>query len=128
MNTPLPTDGAAKGGVAVNFTFLVIYLAGLSAFGSFVNDMHLPSLPRMTRFSSRCSRAAYPPTSTDSGRSALPDGPGRERTRRGVEAGPYGVDALPPQPEGRRVVAVINLVGCYSRLPVDLELKHVDKR
>ena len=34
----------------VNFTFLVIYLAGLSAFGSFVNDMYLPSLPSMCRF------------------------------------------------------------------------------
>lgn len=35
--------------LAVNFTFLVIYLAGLSAFGSFVNDMYLPSLPSMTK-------------------------------------------------------------------------------
>lgn len=34
----------------INFTFLVIYLAGLSAFGSFVNDMYLPSLPSMTKF------------------------------------------------------------------------------
>lgn len=34
----------------VHFTFLVIYLAGLSAFGSFVNDMYIPSLPSMTRF------------------------------------------------------------------------------
>lgn len=39
-----------KGAVAVNFTFLVIYLAGLSAFGSFVNDMFTPSLPSMTRW------------------------------------------------------------------------------
>lgn len=38
------------GSVAVNFTFLVIYLAGLSAFGSFVNDMFTPSLPSMTRW------------------------------------------------------------------------------
>lgn len=36
--------------VAVNFTFLVIYLAGLSAFGSFVNDMYTPSLPSMCRY------------------------------------------------------------------------------
>lgn len=36
--------------VAVHFTFLVIYLAGLSAFGSFVNDMYLPSLPSMMHF------------------------------------------------------------------------------
>lgn len=34
----------------VNFTFLVIYLAGLSAFASFVNDMYLPSLPSMCHF------------------------------------------------------------------------------
>lgn len=35
---------------SINFTFLVIYLAGLSAFGSFVNDMYLPSLPSMCDF------------------------------------------------------------------------------
>ncbi|MCH5214404.1 MAG: multidrug effflux MFS transporter [Muribaculaceae bacterium] len=33
-----------------SFVFLVIYLAGLSAFGSFVNDMYLPSLPSMMKF------------------------------------------------------------------------------
>lgn len=31
------------------FVFLVIYLAMLSAFGSFVNDMYLPTLPAMKR-------------------------------------------------------------------------------
>ena len=31
------------------FIFLVIYLALLSAFGSFVNDMYLPTLPAMKR-------------------------------------------------------------------------------
>ncbi|MDE6854510.1 MAG: multidrug effflux MFS transporter [Muribaculaceae bacterium] len=36
--------------VAVNFTFLVLYLAGLSAFGSFVNDMYTPSLPSMRHY------------------------------------------------------------------------------
>lgn len=36
--------------MAMSFTFLVIYLAGLSAFGSFVNDMYLPSLPSMRKF------------------------------------------------------------------------------
>lgn len=36
--------------VAVSFTFLVLYLAGLSAFGSFVNDMYTPSLPSMCRY------------------------------------------------------------------------------
>lgn len=35
--------------IAINFTFMVIYLAGLSAFGSFVNDMYIPSLPSMTK-------------------------------------------------------------------------------
>lgn len=34
----------------MNFVFLVIYLAALSAFGSFVNDMYLPSLPSMMKF------------------------------------------------------------------------------
>lgn len=34
----------------VNFLFLVIYVAGLSAFGSFVNDMYLPSLPSMMHY------------------------------------------------------------------------------
>lgn len=38
-----------QGDMAVNFTFLVIYLGALSAFGSFVNDLYLPSLPDMMR-------------------------------------------------------------------------------
>lgn len=32
------------------YIFLVAYLVGLSAFGSFVNDMYLPSLPSMRTF------------------------------------------------------------------------------
>ena len=36
--------------IRINFTFLVIYLAAISTFGSFVNDMYLPSLPAMTHF------------------------------------------------------------------------------
>lgn len=36
--------------LGIHFTFFVIYLAGLSAFGSFVNDMYLPSLPSMTKY------------------------------------------------------------------------------
>lgn len=32
------------------YIFLVAYLVGLSAFGSFVNDMYLPTLPEMTRY------------------------------------------------------------------------------
>ena len=45
-----PQQEASLQAPGVNFTFLVIYLAGLSAFGSFVNDMYLPSLPSMTKF------------------------------------------------------------------------------
>ncbi len=50
--TPPATGGVksstapASGGY---FVFLVIYLALLSAFGSFVNDMYLPTLPVMMR-------------------------------------------------------------------------------
>lgn len=47
-NTPAQSSGGR------HFLFLVIYLAGLSAFGSFVNDMYLPSLPSMMKFFS-CS-------------------------------------------------------------------------
>lgn len=32
------------------YTFLITYLVLLSAFGSFVNDMYIPSLPEMTEF------------------------------------------------------------------------------
>lgn len=32
------------------YIFLIAYLVGLSAFGSFVNDMYLPSLPEMTHY------------------------------------------------------------------------------
>lgn len=53
INTDQGPASASKGGVGstayVNFTFLVIYLAGLGAFGSFVNDMYLPSLPSMCK-------------------------------------------------------------------------------
>lgn len=31
------------------FTFLIVYLGVLSAFGPFVIDMYLPALPEMTR-------------------------------------------------------------------------------
>lgn len=34
----------------MNYAFFVAYIVGLSAFGSFVNDMFLPSLPSMCRF------------------------------------------------------------------------------
>lgn len=36
--------------LGINFTYFVIILAGLSAFGSFVNDMYLPSLPAMVDY------------------------------------------------------------------------------
>ena len=39
---------------AVNFTFFVAYMAALSAFGSFVNDMFVPAMPEM-RDSFGCS-------------------------------------------------------------------------
>ncbi|MCM1109675.1 MAG: multidrug effflux MFS transporter [Clostridium sp.] len=41
---------ASTPSVTVNFAFMVAYMAGLSAFGSFVNDMYVPSLPEMARF------------------------------------------------------------------------------
>ncbi|MDE6537829.1 MAG: multidrug effflux MFS transporter [Muribaculaceae bacterium] len=46
--TPLgdSTMDMPKGGY---FAFLIIYLVLLSAFGSFVNDMYLPTLPEMVR-------------------------------------------------------------------------------
>lgn len=34
----------------MSYSFLVIYLVGLSAFGSFVNDMYVPALPEMMKF------------------------------------------------------------------------------
>lgn len=33
-----------------SYVFLITYLVALSAFGSFVNDMYIPTLPEMTRF------------------------------------------------------------------------------
>ena len=44
------TETQTSTGNGKGFVFLVIYLAGLSAFGSFVNDMYLPSLPSMMKF------------------------------------------------------------------------------
>lgn len=42
----VPAPGAPKRSLG----FLIAYLVGLSAFGSFVNDMYLPSLPSMMKF------------------------------------------------------------------------------
>lgn len=47
MNTSSQADAPAS--VTTKFAFLVIYLAMLSAFGSFVNDMYLPTLPEMVK-------------------------------------------------------------------------------
>ncbi len=43
------TESSTIGNTGGYFVFLVIYLALLSAFGSFVNDMYLPTLPEMVR-------------------------------------------------------------------------------
>lgn len=43
-------DDARNAAPGRSFGFLIIYLVGLSAFGSFVNDMYLPSLPSMMKF------------------------------------------------------------------------------
>lgn len=42
----LPGNGAVKRSY---YFFLIAYLVGLSAFGSFVNDMYIPSLPEMVK-------------------------------------------------------------------------------
>jgi DHA1 family bicyclomycin/chloramphenicol resistance-like MFS transporter len=49
LNTSSTATPAAQP-TAVNYVFLVAYMVGLSAFGSFVNDMYQPSLPSMMRF------------------------------------------------------------------------------
>lgn len=46
VGTGFTSQRLASGGY---FVFLVIYLALLSAFGSFVNDMYLPTLPEMMK-------------------------------------------------------------------------------
>lgn len=43
-------DDAKAAAPGRSFRFLIAYLVGLSAFGSFVNDMYLPSLPSMMKF------------------------------------------------------------------------------
>lgn len=45
-----PTDSNIYPNGKHYYIFLVAYLVGLSAFGSFVNDMYLPTLPEMTRY------------------------------------------------------------------------------
>lgn len=49
----IPTPNTPKSTplqIGMSFTFIVLYLSALSAFGSFVNDMYTPSLPSMSRF------------------------------------------------------------------------------
>lgn len=48
-NTPQSTTAPVRPNGKGYYAFLVAYLVGLSAFGSFVNDMYLPTLPDMTR-------------------------------------------------------------------------------
>lgn len=49
-NNTAPAHASNVKIAGINFTFLVLYLAGLSAFGSFVNDMFTPALPEMSRY------------------------------------------------------------------------------
>lgn len=46
----IPDVKARASSIGVSYVFLISYLVGLSAFGSFVNDMYLPSLPAMCKF------------------------------------------------------------------------------
>lgn len=36
--------------LGINYTYFIFFLSALSAFGSFVNDMYLPSLPAMVKY------------------------------------------------------------------------------
>lgn len=50
-NTSTPSAAAQQPAISRGYyIFLVAYLVGLSAFGSFVNDMYIPTLPEMTRW------------------------------------------------------------------------------
>lgn len=51
-SSPAPTGSGTpeSGGKKSGYAVLIAYLVGLSAFGSFVNDMYQPTLPAMTRF------------------------------------------------------------------------------
>lgn len=58
MENPVKSSPASRGPLTASlyphgrryYAFLISYLVLLSAFGSFVNDMYLPTLPEMTRF------------------------------------------------------------------------------
>lgn len=52
MSTPSPTSSPLSGAPIQSksyYAFFVVYMAMLSAFGSFVNDMYLPTLPAMMK-------------------------------------------------------------------------------
>lgn len=50
-NTSTPSAATQQPAISRGYyIFLVAYLVGLSAFGSFVNDMYIPTLPEMTRW------------------------------------------------------------------------------
>lgn len=49
-STPQPTAAPSAPQRGAYYIFLVAYLVGLSAFGSLVNDMYLPSLPAMKEY------------------------------------------------------------------------------
>lgn len=48
-STPQPPQPASAGPGGGYYVFLIIYLVLLSAFGSFVNDMYIPTLPEMVK-------------------------------------------------------------------------------
>ncbi|MDE6795555.1 MAG: multidrug effflux MFS transporter [Muribaculaceae bacterium] len=49
-STSLPGAIPNQGPTGGYYAFLILYLVLLSAFGSFVNDMYLPTLPEMVRY------------------------------------------------------------------------------
>lgn len=48
--TRLSDNVSSQGPTGGYYAFLILYLVLLSAFGSFVNDMYLPTLPEMVRY------------------------------------------------------------------------------
>lgn len=44
------TTDTTEQNIKINYWFFTLYLVGLSAFGSFVNDMYVPALPEMKKF------------------------------------------------------------------------------
>lgn len=50
MNPPAPTSATPTTVSKRYYIFIITYLELLSAFGSFVNDLYIPSLPEMVRY------------------------------------------------------------------------------